>query len=77
MSRIAACLLWLSLLVMCDAETVMVTVQSQSQEDMDALTAQIDAAAQGSGPARVTLGAIEATTSRVVDTNGSACFSNR
>jgi hypothetical protein len=34
---------------------------------MDALTAQIGAQAQGIGPARVTLGAIEVTMSRVVD----------
>ena len=53
-----ACLLWP---LWCAAETVLVTVQSQTQEDMDALTAQVDA--QGD----VTLGAIEATMSRVVD----------
>lgn len=51
----------------CCGETVLVSVQSQTQEDMDKLTAQVDAQAQGSGPARVTLGAIEATMSRVVD----------
>lgn len=51
----------------CPAEQVLVSVQSQSQEDMDALTAQVDLQAQGSGPTRVTLGAIEATMSRVVD----------
>ena len=54
----------------CVSETVLVTVQSQTQEDMDALTAQVDAQVEGSGPARETLGvhgAIEATMSRVVD----------
>lgn len=53
--------------ITCHAEQVIVSVQSQSQKDMDALTAQVDAQAQGSGPTRVTLGAIEATMSRVVD----------
>ena len=51
----------------CYAEEVLVSVQSHSQEDMDALTAQVDEQAQGSGPTRVTLGPIEATMSRVVD----------
>lgn len=60
-------LILLAVLGMCAGETVLVSVQSQTQEDMDALTAQVDAQAQGAGPARVTLGAIEATMSRVVD----------
>lgn len=47
-------------------ENVVVTVQSQSQAEMDAMTEQIDAM---SGPSRVTLGAIEATMSRVVDSD--------
>ena len=57
----------LALAVTCSCESVLVSVQSQTEEDMNALTAQVDAAAQGLGPARVTLGAIEATMSRVVD----------
>ena len=45
-------------------EDVIVSVQSQSQEEMDSLTSAIDGAV---GSARVTLGAIEATMSRVVN----------
>lgn len=56
-----------SCIALCRAEEVLVSVQSQSQTDMDSLTAQVDAQAQNSGPTRVTLGAIEATMSRVVD----------
>lgn len=48
------------------AEKVLVSVQSASQRDMDLLTAGLDAHAH-SGASRVTLGAIEATMSRVVD----------
>ena len=48
-------------------ETVLVSIQSQSQDDMDKLTAKIDEQTAGSGAQRVTLGAIEATMSRVVD----------
>jgi hypothetical protein len=50
------------------ASDVLVSIQSQSVEEMEKLTAGIDAAVQdpASGPARVTLGAIEATMSRVV-----------
>lgn len=67
-NRVLACVLLLTISACaCVGETVLVTVQSQTQEDMDALTAQVDAQAQGEGPARVTLGAIEATMSRVVD----------
>lgn len=55
------------LLVVVASEPVLVSIQTQTQEDMDSLTAQVDAQAAGSGPARVTLGAIEATMSRVVD----------
>jgi len=60
-------LLCAAILTTCACESVLVSVQSQTQEDMDALTAQVDAQAQGNGPSRVTLGAIEATMSRVVD----------
>jgi len=47
---------------------VVVSVQSQSQEAMAALTASIDAEAQHN-PNRMVLGAIEATMSRVVDSD--------
>ena len=60
-------LLCAGVLAACAGETVLVSIQSQTQEDMDALTAQIDAQAQGNSHPRVTLGAIEATMSRVVD----------
>ena len=50
------------------SESVLVTIQTKSQEEMDALTAAIDEDAQNSGGTmRTTLGAIEATMSRVVD----------
>ena len=51
------------------AQGTLVTVQSQTQEDMDALTAAVNlaSAADYSGAARVTLGTIKATMSRVVD----------
>ena len=51
------------------AHGTLVTVQSQTQEQMDALTAAVNLASAGdySGNARVTLGTIEATMSRVVD----------
>jgi len=51
------------------AHGTLVTVQSQTQADMDALTAAVNlaSAADFSGAARVTLGTIEATMSRVVD----------
>ena len=51
------------------AHGTLVTVQSQTQEQMDALTAAVNlaAASDHSGGARVTLGTIEATMSRVVD----------
>jgi len=47
----------------------LVTVQSETQEQMDALTAAVNAAAaiEHGGSARMTLGTIEATMSRVVD----------
>lgn len=49
-------------------ESVLVTVQTKSYAEMDALTAAIDAAAEDiGGPTRSTLGVIEATASRVVD----------
>ena len=58
----------LALITCIHAESMLVTVQSNSQQDMDALTASIDAEVQNvhSGM-RTTLGAIEATMSRVVD----------
>ena len=50
------------------AESVLVTVQTKSQAEMDALTAAVDADAQdGNSATRTTLGVIEATASRVVD----------
>ena len=49
------------------SETVLVSIQSQSQDDMDKLTAKVDEQAAGNGAQRVTLGTIEATMSRVVD----------
>ena len=47
----------------------LVTIQSQTQDQMDALTAAVNLASASdySGNARVTLGTIEATMSRVVD----------
>ena len=47
-------------------EAVLVMVQSQTQEDMDVIMAQMDAQAQGSGPARVALGVIAATMRRIL-----------
>lgn len=50
------------------ADSVLVTVQTKSQAEMDAITAALDTEAQNSeGPTRSTLGVIEATASRVVD----------
>ena len=51
------------------AHGTLVTVQSQTQEQMDALTEAVNLAAANdhSGGARTTLGTIEATMSRVVD----------
>lgn len=50
------------------SENMLVSVQSQSQQDMDLLTAAVDADLQAShSNMRQTLGAIEATMSRVVD----------
>jgi hypothetical protein len=57
--------LFLACNVMCTP--FMVTVQTNSQEEMDALTALIDADAEATGSSRHVLGAIEATSSRVVD----------
>jgi len=60
--------LWLVLEMMlfCVVGSVLVTVQSQTQEAMDALTLAVQMSPEG-GPGRSTLGAIEATMSRVVD----------
>jgi len=59
------------LCVLCVSTTrgTLVTVQSQTQEQMDALTQAVNlvAASDHSGSARMTLGTIEATMSRVVD----------
>ena len=50
------------------AESMLVSVQSQSQQDMDTITAAVDEDAHDpNGSMRMTLGAIEATMSRVVD----------
>jgi hypothetical protein len=59
-------LLALTLLSLSHAALRVVSIQSQSQEQMDALTDAIDVDSQ-TGPHRVTLGTIEATQSRVVD----------
>ena len=62
------CMLCGIILLPVKSESVLVTVQTKSQEEMDALTAAIDQDAQNSGGTmRTTLGAIEATMSRVVD----------
>lgn len=62
------CLLIMLFLVHASADSVLVSVQSQSQDEMDTLTAAVDAEVRDvhSGM-RTTLGAIEATMSRVVD----------
>jgi len=68
--RTAKHCLWLVTLLCAPlALGTLVTVQSQTQEHMDALTAAVNgaSAADYSGNARVTLGTIEATMSRVVD----------
>lgn len=56
------------------SEKILVSVQSKSQQEMDALTAAVDDAAEAGTfgcetgtPCRTTLGVIEATMSRVVD----------
>ena len=53
------------------AEQYVVSVQSQDQDSMEALTKKVDAEVMlgASGASRVTLGAIEATMSRVVDSD--------
>ena len=56
----------LTLLSLSHATLRVVSIQSQSQAQMDALTDAIDVDSQ-TGPHRVTLGTIEATQSRVVD----------
>ena len=60
-ARLVLCVLMASA-----AHGTLVTVQSQTQEDMDALTAAVNLASAEdySGHARVTLGTIEATMSR-------------
>ena len=60
------CLLLLFLLQI--HSEVLVTIESQSQEEMDQLTEAVDTSSiDPNGPMRTTLGAIEATMSRVVD----------
>ena len=60
------CLLLLFLLQI--HSEVLVTIESQSQEEMDQLTEAVDTSSiDANGPMRTTLGAIEATMSRVVD----------
>ena len=57
-----------TLLVIVYSENILVSVQSKSQQDMDLLTAKVDEdLQQAHGGLRQTLGAIEATMSRVVD----------
>ena len=61
-------LLLCALVCAISADSMLVTVQSQSQADMDAITAAVDDDAHDpNGSMRMTLGAIEATMSRVVD----------
>ena len=61
-------LLLCALVCASSADSMLVTVQSQSQSDMDAITAAVDDDAHDpNGSMRMTLGAIEATMSRVVD----------
>ena len=68
MPRLSSCFLMCVCLGLVVSNPILVTVQSKSQEEMDALTEAIDDAAEaGTGPARTTLGVIEATMSRVVD----------
>ena len=63
-----SCICVLLVLLATTHASVLVTIQSQSQEEMDALTAAVDTASiNPGGPMRTTLGAIEATMSRVVD----------
>ena len=67
-STLILCALSAILLRPAKTESVLVTIQTKTQEEMDALTAAIDEDMQDlSGTMRTTLGAIEATMSRVVD----------
>ena len=68
-TRQAFCRTVLVIMFAAAAHGTLVTVQSQTQEQMDALTEAVNlaAASDHSGGARVTLGTIEATMSRVVD----------
>ena len=68
MRAVCVCLLLMCCTVF--AEEMLVTVQSQSQQEMDLLTAAIDADVQNvHNGMRTTLGAIEATMSRGVDSD--------
>ena len=61
--RVACCLCMLA-----TSQGALVTIQSQTQEHMDALTLAVNSAAEAhNSHPRVTLGTIEATMSRVVD----------
>jgi len=56
------------LCVLVSGQSALVTIQSQTQEHMDALTSAVNSAAEAhNSHPRVTLGTIEATMSRVVD----------
>ena len=65
------CIAVLSLFLLVRGEPYLVTVQSKDQTSMEELTQKVDAEVRvgASGPSRVTLGAIEATMSRVVDSD--------
>ena len=55
----------------CGASDFIVSVQTQTQEDMDTLTNAVDSSMQDSNaPHRMTLGTIEATMSRVMSVDG-------
>jgi len=66
MRRATTLALLFEMTLLCAAGPVLVTVQSQTQEAMDALTLAVELSTPGS-PGCSTLGAIEATMSRVVD----------
>jgi len=68
-TRVAFCKMLLVIMSVGIVHGTLVTVQSQTQEQMDALTQAVNlaAASDHTGGARVTLGTIEATMSRVVD----------
>lgn len=73
MPRFTSCLLACLCVGLVSCNPILVSVQSKSQEEMDALTAAVDIAAETQyepgQTTRTTLGVIEATMSRVVDVN--------